>query len=97
VDARALVDAVAGVIADPVRRDAGQCPVGRLDEQFRALVPGRGIERRVAQDVGQERVVDLEQEACVDDTCMAARTGSDGERSPVEQGPGDNCMSPPIG
>ncbi len=68
VDARAHIDAVAGVEADPVFRDALERRIERLDAQLCPFTAGGDVEVRARDVVGEEeRIVDLQQEAGVDD------------------------------
>jgi hypothetical protein len=59
VDARAVVDAVAGVIAYALRRNALQAGVQRRDIDLRPCVSLCRVERWIAEQVRQERIVDL--------------------------------------
>ena len=79
VDARALVDAVAGVKAHLLRRNPAQAPVDRLDVHRGPGAALSCVERGVGKDVGEERIVDLQQEPGVDDRLVfGAQRGADG-------------------
>ncbi len=59
IQARAFVDAVAGVEAHLLARDALQRGVDRLDIDLRAALHLLVVEAGLDEDVGQERIVDL--------------------------------------
>ncbi len=65
--ARAVIDAVAGVEAHLLGRDAAQRVVDAFDEDVGLALLLLGVERVVAEHVGEERIVDLEVEAGLDD------------------------------
>ena len=67
VEARAFVDAVAGVEAHLLGRNAGKRRVGRLDIDFGAAPHLRAIETGLEENIRQERIVDLHQDAGIDD------------------------------
>ena len=68
VDARADVDAVAGVVADAIGRQAAQRVIEDFDAVRRPFAAGVDIRLRVHHVIrSQERVVDLEHEAGIDD------------------------------
>ena len=82
VNARADIDAVAGVVADAVRRQAAECVVESFDAAggpFAACGDvGLGVHHVIG---GEERVVDLEDEAGIDDRLvfLAQRVGEGDE------------------
>ena len=79
VDARAFVDAVAGVKADALGRDTRERFVDHLDVQVRALALLQIVERRIGEYVGHERIIDLQLESGVDDALVFdAHRGADG-------------------
>ena len=67
VDARPLVDAVAGVQPHLLGRDAAQGVVDRLDVEPRPRLLLSFVEIRLDEDVGEEGLVHLQHEAGVDD------------------------------
>ena len=71
VEARAFVDAVAGVEAHLL---GAECPCSArlvgLDIDLRAALLLRVVEAGLEEDVGQERIVDLHQQAGVDDRAV---------------------------
>ena len=67
MDARSFVDAVARVEAHPLRGNAPQPMIDRLDVDLRRPPPLRGAQRRPTVEVGEEGVVDLKEEAGIDD------------------------------
>ena len=67
VDARAFVDAVAGVETHIFGRNAFQRAVDRFDVNLRAALFLRVVEADLVEDVRQERIVDLHENAGIDD------------------------------
>ena len=67
VEPRAFVDAVAGVEAHLLGRDALERGVGRLDIDLGAAPHLRAVEIRLEENIRQERIVDLHQNAGVGD------------------------------
>ena len=67
VDAGALVDAVAGVEADHLGRNAAQGVVQRCDVGLGELAPFGRAQALLAEEAGQRRVVHLEDDAGIDD------------------------------
>ena len=68
MDARAHIDAVASVKSNFVRRNAGNCGIERFDPQFGPFAAVRDAEVRPGDVIGdQKRIVDLKQEAGIDD------------------------------
>ena len=67
VEPRAFVDAVAGVEAHLVGRNAFERGVGRLDIDFGAALHLRAVEIGLEENIRQERIVDLHQNAGVGD------------------------------
>ena len=66
--ARAHIDAVAGVIADPVRRDAAQRVVQQLDTGARPSAALGEVDPGVHRPMARElRIIDLQDEAGIDD------------------------------
>src|SRR5581483_7710748 len=74
-------DAIAGVVAHAVGRDAAQGMVQRLDVPLGRLAPRRRVERGVAEQLGEEGIVYLDEEARVDDRLVFGAQGvGDGEQ-----------------
>ena len=68
VDARAFVDAVAGVKANLFSRDSAQGMIDRFDRSFGDPAPLGGAQRRVlAVNFSQPGIVDLQDESGIDD------------------------------
>src|SRR5579863_6165382 len=67
MDARPLVDAVTGVEAHPFGRNVAQADIDRLHINFGAAFFLRVVEAGLIKNIRQKRIVDLQQDAGVDD------------------------------
>src|ERR1051326_4708581 len=66
VHTRTLVYAITGVKTDSFRWKPTQAFIDDFNKHVRPAIALGMIERGVGEDVGQERVVDLEYESCID-------------------------------
>jgi hypothetical protein len=63
VDARPLVDAIAGMKAHPLGRNAAERRIGRFDVNLRLPLLLLVVKRWLHEDVRQERIVHLQENA----------------------------------
>ena len=70
VDTRALINAVAGVEADPFGRNALERRIGGIDVDLGAALFLLGVEAKLVKEVRQKGIIDLHQNAGVVDRAV---------------------------